>query len=267
MPDERAPEEERLQKVLARAGFGSRRAAEELIRAGRVAVSGRPARLGDRVRPGRDQVTVDRVPIPADPRLRYLALNKPAGVTTTMKDAHAARTLTSFLPQGPRVFAVGRLDRDTEGLLLLTNDGALAHRIQHPSGRVEKEYLVEVDGSISVDAVRRLRAGVDLDDGPGRPRPQGRGGRVRGPGGERIRGRSSVRVVMAEGRKRLVRRMFAQLGYPVRRLVRVRVGPVALGRLRPGEARPLDADEVMGLYRLTGLRRAAPGRASTRGRP
>jgi 23S rRNA pseudouridine2605 synthase len=259
MPDERAPEEERLQKVLARAGFGSRRAAEELIRAGRVAVGGRPARLGDRVRPGRDQVTVDRVPIPADPRLRYLALNKPAGVTTTMKDAHAARTLTSFLPQGPRVFAVGRLDRDTEGLLLLTNDGALAHRIQHPSGGVEKEYLVEVDGSISVDAVRRLRAGVDLDDGPARPV---RLGRV-----ERIRGRSSVRVVMAEGRKRLVRRMFAQLGYPVRRLVRVRVGPVALGRLRPGEARPLDADEVMGLYRLTGLRRAAPGRASTRGRP
>jgi 23S rRNA pseudouridine2605 synthase len=260
MPDEPRPaEEERLQKVLARAGLGSRRAAEDLIRAGRVAVGGRPASLGDRVRPGRDQVTVDGVPIPADPRLRYFALNKPAGVTTTMRDPHAARTLASFLPPGPRVFAVGRLDRDSEGLLLLTNDGALAYRIQHPSRGVEKEYLVEVDGSISADGVRRLRGGVDLEDGVARAI---RVGRV-----ERVRGRSSVGLVMSEGRKRVVRRMFAALGHPVRRLVRVRVGPIALGHLRPGEVRPLDPREVMELYRVTDLRRASPRRASTRGGP
>ncbi len=244
--------------MLARAGFGSRRAAEELIRDGRVTIKGREASLGDRVDPKRDQVAVDGVPIPADPTLRYFALNKPAGVTTTMRDAHATRTLAPYLPAGPRVFAVGRLDRDTEGLLLLTNDGELSHRIQHPSTGIEKEYLVEVEGSLSDGAVRRLQRGVQLADGPARA---ARAGPV-----QRVRGRSAVPVVMTEGRKRIVRRMFEALGHPVRRLVRVRVGPVRLERLGPGEVRPLEPAEVMALYRLTRLRRAKAGRGSTRAR-
>src|SRR5437763_5778978 len=154
---------ERLQKTLARAGFGSRRAAEELIRAGRVTVGGREASLGDRVDPRRQTVAVDGVPVAANPELRYFALNKPAGVTATMRDRHAERTIAPLLPRGPRVFAVGRLDRDTEGLLLLTNDGELSHPLQHPSYAVEKEYLVEAAGSITREAVRKLTQGVELE--------------------------------------------------------------------------------------------------------
>jgi 23S rRNA pseudouridine2605 synthase len=249
---------ERLQKTLARVGYGSRRAAEELIREGRVTVAGREATLGDRVDPARDQVAVDGVPIPVDPELRYLALNKPRGVTATMRDPHAERTIAALLPSGPRVFPVGRLDRESEGLLLLTNDGELAHRIQHPRHGIDKEYLVEVDGAFGGDALRRLRSGVELDDGVAHP---ARIGRVL-----RARGRASVPVVMVEGRKRVVRRMFAALGHPVRRLVRVRVGPVRLGGLGPGEIRPLEAREVQELYRVTGLGRARTGRGPRRQR-
>jgi 23S rRNA pseudouridine2605 synthase len=223
-----------------------------------VTIGGRVATLGDRIDPSRDQVAVDGIPIPVNPEVRYFVLNKPAGVTTTMKDAHAAKTLTPYLPPGPRVFAIGRLDRESEGLLLLTNDGELAHRIQHPSHGVEKEYLVEVEGSLPAEAVRRLKDGIDLDDGFARAL---RVGPV-----ERSRGRSAVAVVMIEGRKRVVRRMFAATGHPVRRLVRVRVGPIRLGGLGPGEVRPLDRDELTALFRLTGLPRAQPGRSSTGGR-
>ena len=137
---------ERLQRALARAGLGARRACEELITAGRVTVNGGVATLGDRIDPGRDEVRVDGDRIVVDPELRYLAFHKPKGVTTTMKDPHAERDLRRYLPSGPRVFPVGRLDRDTEGLLLLTNDGELAHRLAHPRHGVEKEYLAEVDG-------------------------------------------------------------------------------------------------------------------------
>ncbi len=241
---------ERLQRTLARVGFGSRRAAEDLIRRGRVTIGGREATLGDRVDAARDVIAVDGVPIPANPDLRYFALNKPRGVTTTLRDPHAARTIAPLLPPGPRVVPVGRLDRDSEGLLLLTNDGDLAYRLQHPRHGVEKEYLVEVEGRLSRDAVRRLSRGVDLEDGPARP---ARLGPVESAGA-----RSSVTVVMVEGRKREIRRMFAVVGFPVTRLVRVRVGPVRLGRLRPGEVRPLTAEEVMGAYRVTGLGRARP---------
>jgi pseudouridine synthase len=246
------PEVERLQKTLARAGFGSRRGVEGLIREGRVTVGGHEAVLGDRVDPMRDVVAIDGVPIPANPELRYFALNKPLGVTTTMRDPHAARTIAPLLPKGPRVFPVGRLDRDSEGLLLLTNDGTLSHRLQHPSFEVEKEYLVEVGGSVTRDALRRLTSGVQLDDGVARA--------VRIGPVQRGTGRSSIPMVMAEGRKREVRRMLTAVGYPPRRLVRVRIGPVRLGRIRPGEVRPLDPEEVMGLYRVTGMRRARPGR-------
>jgi pseudouridine synthase len=236
---------ERVQRALARAGFGSRRACEQLIAAGRVQVNGREATLGDRVDPARDEVRVDDRRVSVDPGLRYLALHKPRGVTTTMRDPHAERDLTRFLPKGPRVFPVGRLDRDTEGLLLLTNDGELAHRLTHPRYEVEKEYLAEVDGTPSNRQLARLRRGVDLDDG------LARAVQARTAGGSK--GRGAVRLVMLEGRKREVRRMLDAIGLPVRRLIRVRVGPVRLGRMRPGELRELEPEDVRALYRAAGL--------------
>ncbi len=240
---------ERLQRTLARAGYGSRRAAEGLIAAGRVTVDGRVAELGDRVDPSRAAVAVDGVPVPANPQLRYFAFNKPSGVTSTLSDRHAARSVAEFLPPGPRVFPVGRLDRESEGLLLLTNDGELANRLQHPRYGIEKEYLVEVDGALSRAAAGELRAGVRLEDGVAKA--------VRVGQVQRVAGRSSVMMVMAEGRKREVRRMLEALGYPVKRLIRVRQGPVRLGKLSPGKVRGLSATEVTELYRETGLERAA----------
>jgi 23S rRNA pseudouridine2605 synthase len=214
-------------------------------------VDGRIAELGDRVDALTARVTVDGVPIPAHPELRHFAFNKPAGVTSTLRDRHAERTLEEFLPRGPRVVPVGRLDRDTEGLLLLTNDGGLANRLQHPRYGVEKEYLVEVEGSISRKGVRRLLDGVLLEDGPARAL------RVhvvdRGPK------RSAISVVMGEGRKREVRRMLSAVGFPVRRLARVRFGPIRLGELRPGAVRALDPAEVGSLYRIARSSRAEPG--------
>jgi 23S rRNA pseudouridine2605 synthase len=226
----------------------SRRGAEDLIVAGRVRVNDRVAELGDRVDPKRDHITVDGLPIPADPELRYFALHKPTGVTTTLRDPHAERSLLELLPEGPRVVPVGRLDRESEGLLLLTNDGELAHRLQHPRFGVEKEYLVEVEGGIPKQVLGRLTRGVELEEGVARAV---RVGRV-----QRSRGRSSVAVVMAEGRKREVRRMLEAVGHPVTRLVRVRFGPVRLGRLPAGEHRPLSPEEITALYEATGLSRA-----------
>ncbi len=250
------PQGERLQRVLARAGLGSRRSVEVLISEGRVGVNGRVAELGNRVHPAVDRITIDGVPVPTDPGLRYFALNKPAGVTSTLRDPHAERTVAALLPPGePRLVPVGRLDRDSEGLLLLTNDGDLAHRLQHPGYGVEKEYLVEVEGEISRQAIGRLVRGVPLEDGPAHA--------LRAAWVERSRGRSALTVVMGEGRKREIRRMLAAVGHRVTRLVRVRIGPVRLDRLRPGEVRPLESEEVMGLYRVTALDRAkASGRPS-----
>ncbi len=244
------PAAERLQRTLARAGFGSRRSVEDLIRAGRVRVGDRVALLGDRADPSRDLISVDGVAVPTHPGLRYLVLNKPAGVTSTLSDPHAKRSLASFLPAGPRVFPVGRLDRDSEGLILLTNDGELAHRLQHPRYGVEKEYLVEVGGEVPKGLARTLVKGVDLEDGPARA--------VRATVLESSRRRSALLVVLAEGRKREIRRMLEVLGHPVTRLVRVRVGSVLDSRLPPGKARPLTAEEITGLYRITGLSVAAP---------
>jgi 23S rRNA pseudouridine2605 synthase len=249
---------ERVQRTLARAGFGSRRGVEDLIRAGRVQINDQVAVLGDKADPVRDRVSVDGVPVATHPGLRFFALNKPSGVTTTLRDVHAERSLASYLPAGPRVFPVGRLDRESEGLLLLTNDGDLAHRLQHPRYGVEKEYLVEVEGSLSRRAVSSLAAGVPLEDGMAAPI---RIGKV-----ERAGDRSSVRLVMAEGRKRVVRRMMEAVGFPVKRLVRVRVGPVRLGDMGPGRVRPLLPDEVAALYRQTGLDRARPRRADSKRR-
>ena len=236
---------ERLQRSLARAGFGSRRACEELIAAGRAQINGRQATLGDRVDPSSDEVRVDGAKVNIDPELRTFALHKPRDVTTTMRDPHAERDLTRFLPKGVHVFPVGRLDRDTEGLLLLTNDGALAHRLTHPRYAIEKEYLAEVDRPPSNRQLSRLRRGVELDDGIARAVD------ARSAGG--ARGRGGVRLVMVEGRKREVRRMLDAIGLPVRRLVRVRVGPIRLGRLRPGDVAELEPEDVRALYRVAGL--------------
>jgi pseudouridine synthase len=237
--------EERLQRALARAGVGSRRSSEELIEASRVTVNGRVASLGDRIDAERDEVRVDGELIPLNPTLRYFALHKPAGVMTTMRDPHTGSDLTAYLPRGLRVFPVGRLDRDTEGLLLVTNDGELTNRLLHPRYGVEKEYLAEVTGTPTDRRMARLVRGVHLEDGAARARSA----RVVARSG----GRAGVRLVMAEGRKREVRRMLEAVGLPVRRLVRLRFGPVKLGRLRQGELRELDADEVGALYRAAGM--------------
>jgi 23S rRNA pseudouridine2605 synthase len=234
------PESERLQKALARAGLGSRRVCEDLIRAGRVTVNGRVATLGDRVR-STDRVEVDGTIVPLHSDLRYYLLNKPAGVVTTARDPQRRRDVSAFYPPGPRVFPVGRLDRETEGLLLLTNDGELANRLTHPRYGAEREYLAEVEGSASDRVIARLMRGVELEDGLARARSASRVAVARG--------RHAVSVVMAEGRKREVRRMLAAVGLTVRRLVRVRIGPVQLGRLKPGDVRSLTPSEVRALYR------------------
>ena len=221
--------------------MGSRRASEDLIRAGRVTVNGESASLGARIDPARDRVEVDGDRVPLDPDLRYYVLHKPRGVVTTARDPGRRRDVTEFFPPGPRLFPVGRLDRDTEGVLLLTNDGELANRVMHPRYGVEKEYLAEVEGSPGRRHAARLVRGVALEDGWARARSARP---VAGPGG-----RGAMRVVMAEGRKREVRRMLEAVGLPVRRLVRVRIGPVRLGRLRPGEVRELEPDEVRELWR------------------
>ena len=234
---------ERLQRLLARAGFGSRRASEQLIVEGRVTVNGTVATLGDRADPAEDEVRVDGLPVNLDPNVRYYALHKPVGVVTTMRDPQGREDVRGYLPrEGPRVFPVGRLDRDTEGLLLLTNDGELANALTHPRFGVEKEYLAEVEGVPTAKHVGRLRRGVDLEDGHARAK----GARVAG----RARERGAIRVVMTEGRKREVRRLLAAVGLPVVRLVRVRVGPVLLGDLPPGERRELTHDEVVALRRV-----------------
>jgi 23S rRNA pseudouridine2605 synthase len=221
------PTGERLQKVLAATGWGSRRACEELIAAGRVTVNGEVAVLGRRVDVDHDRVEVDGAPIGVRPGLVYYLLNKPAGVVTTSRDTHGRPTVVELVPSEPRVFSVGRLDADSEGLLLMTNDGELANRVAHPSGGVDKEYLVEVDGRPSAGALHRLRAGVELDDGVTAPavvsQPQ--------PG--------VLRITIHEGRNRQVRRMCDAVGHPVRRLVRTRIGPLVDRRLAPGAWREL----------------------------
>jgi 23S rRNA pseudouridine2605 synthase len=226
---------ERLQKVLARAGFGSRRACELLIEDNRVTVNGEPAELGQRVDVERDRVAVDGIPVSTRAGLVYYLLNKPSGVVTTAHDPEGRPTVIDLVPLEPRVFPVGRLDADTEGLLLLTNDGDLTHHLTHPSFGVEKQYLVHVEGDPSPAALRRLREGVELDDGITAP---ARTARV---------GRGTIKLTIHEGRNRQVRRMCAAVGHPVVRLVRTRVGPIAERGLKPGEWRPLTQAEVRAL--------------------
>jgi 23S rRNA pseudouridine2605 synthase len=226
---------ERLQKVLARAGVASRRAVEELIAAGRVVVNGEVARLGQRVDAEHDRIEIDGALVGVRHGLVHYLVNKPAGVVTTAADPHGRPTAVGLVPAEPRVFPVGRLDADTEGLLLLTNDGDLTHRLTHPSFGVEKEYLAEVAGRPSRAAVRTLREGVDLDDGRTAPAKVA------------LVEPSVLRITIHEGRNRQVRRMCEAVGHPVQRLVRTRIGPLTDRRLPPGSWRELTTAEVRAL--------------------
>lgn len=227
----------RLQKVLAQAGLGSRRVCEELIADGRVTIDGTEALLGDRVDPETSVVEVDGVRIGIRPDLVHYLLNKPPGVVTTADDPQGRPIVVDLVPHEPRVFPVGRLDMDTEGLLLLTNDGDLTHRLTHPSYGVEKEYLAEVEGRPGRGVLRTLREGVELEDGPTAPATVG----VVAP--------SLLRIVIHEGRNRQVRRMCEAVGHPVVRLVRTRIGPLTDPQLAPGSWRSLTVAEVRELER------------------
>jgi 23S rRNA pseudouridine2605 synthase len=238
--NEQEPGGDRLQKVLAQAGLGSRRACEVLIDEGRVEVNGEVARLGRRVDPEHDRVSVDGVTIPVRPGLVYYLLNKPAKVVTTASDPEGRPTVVDLVPAEPRVFPVGRLDWDTEGLLLLTNDGDLAHGLTHPSRGVPKTYLAEVSGVPSRGALRQLREGVELDDGRTAP-AKARLAQTTPTG-------SALEIVIHEGRNRQVRRMCEAIGHPVRRLVRTRFGPLHGNRLAPGQWRALTQAEIRALY-------------------
>lgn len=231
----------RIQKAISAAGLMSRRAAEDLIRAGRVRVGGRVAVLGDRCDPDTDVVTVDGQRIPIAPgRVTYL-VSKPTGVISTASDPGGRRTVIDLVPSEPRVWPVGRLDADSEGLILVSNDGDLTNHVTHPSSGVNKTYLAEVDGSPGRHAVRRLTEGVMLEDGPA-VAVSARRVDVSG-------GRALVEIVMGEGRNREVRRMFDEIGHPVRRLVRTAIGPLADRDIKPGTWRVLLPDEVAALYR------------------
>lgn len=227
----RLPAGERLQKVLAAIGWGSRRVCEELIAEGRVTVNGEVAELGRRVDADNDKIAVDGVLVGVKPGLVYYLLNKPTGVVTTAKDTHDRPTVVELVPAEPRVFPVGRLDIDTEGLLLLTNDGDLAHRIAHPSHGIDKEYLAHVRGRVSPGELRRLRDGVELDDG------------VTAPAEVSQPSPGVLRITIHEGRNRQVRRMCEAVGHPVLRLVRTRIGPLSDRSLRPGDWRELSPGE------------------------
>jgi len=218
---------------------------EELVRAGRVSIAGEVVQdLGRRVDPVSDRVEVDGSRVVLDERRRYWLLNKPAGVVSTAADPEGRPTVVEMVPEQPRVFPMGRLDRDTEGLLLLTNDGPLAYRLTHARYGIEKKYLAEVE-RLPADAPARLRTGVELEDGFAKPT------RVRvvaGSGRRRM-----VEVVLVEGRNREVRRLLEAVGAPVRRLVRTAVGPIRLTGLAPGEYRPLRSEEIRRLYKAAGL--------------
>lgn len=241
------PEGVRLQKVLAGAGVGSRRACEELIAAGRVQVDGVTVRqLGVRVDPRTAVVHVDGLRVQFDQDLVTLALNKPLGVHSTMSDEQGRPDLSTFVADRPeRLFHVGRLDADTQGLLLLTNDGELAHRLMHPSHEVPKTYVATVDGLVRRGLARTLTAGVELADGTARA-DQFKVLQTTG-------GSSLVEITLHEGRKHIVRRLLAEVGHPVTRLTRTRMGPVRLGTLKPGRTRVIQGSELGRLMAAVGL--------------
>ena len=237
----------RLQKVLAAAGIASRRASEVLISEGRVEVNSEVVlEQGRRVDPEHDVIRVDGSRIPPPRRHRYLALNKPRGVVATMSDPEGRRTVADLiaLHSTERLFHVGRLDTDTEGLLILTNDGDFAQRLAHPSFQVPKTYIAEVNGAVGEQSLRRLRRGISLEDGPVQPTSV----KIVSAAGDK----TLLKITIQEGRNRIVRRTMEAVGHPVRRLSRIGIGPVRLGNLKVGEYRDLTGEELGGLLDLTG---------------
>jgi 23S rRNA pseudouridine2605 synthase len=263
---------ERLQKVLAASGVASRRASETLIAAGRVTVDGKVATLGSQVDPAKAIIAVDGRVIGAASAAEYLLLHKPAGVTSTVRDRHASKTVldllpTALVPEGARLYPVGRLDRDSEGLLILTNDGAWADKVLHPRHGVEREYAVGLRFPLSADQVAAMQAGIQLDEGLAtvtglrattETETRRLEARLAAPHTEL----TWYRAIIAQGWKRQLRRMFGAVGAPIARLVRVRIGPVRLDDLASGRARRLRAPEIRGLAAGAGTSRAG---ASTGG--
>jgi 23S rRNA pseudouridine2605 synthase len=241
------PEPERLQKVLAAAGVGSRRACEVLIAQGRVSVNGETVRVqGTRVDPTAAVIHVDGLRIVLDDKLVYLAFNKPRGVLSAMSDDRGRPTIADYVSErNERVFHVGRLDADSEGLLLLTNDGELAHRLSHPSYGVLKTYLAEVPGPLKTGVKKQLMTGIELEDGLAKVDKF----RVV----DHLPGKILVEVAIHEGRKHIVRRLLEEVGHPVSRLVRTSMGPVQLGSMRAGAVRRLSAPEIGELHKAVGL--------------
>lgn len=247
---------ERVQKVLAGTGFASRREIDRLIQQGRVVIDGRPARPGDRLH-GDEKVLVDGRPVrlpAAENRSGHavLAYHKPVGQISSRRDPERRQTVFDALPRPPRGrwIAVGRLDINTSGLLLFTTDGDLAHHLMHPSSEIEREYAVRVRGELSEGQLQKLQDGVELDDGPAsfvRIEPRGAG-----------KTNSWYHVVLGEGRNREVRRMFEAVSATVSRLIRIRYGPIELGRMQRGERRRLDPSEARALYTVAGLERERP---------
>jgi len=238
--------EERIQKVLARVGVGSRRAVEKMIESGRIAVNGKTATLGDKIDADKDQVELDGSLVPLAENLVHYLLNKPAGVVATAADPEGRPTVVDLVDPGQRVWPVGRLDLDSEGAIIVTNDGDLALRLTHPRYEVPKTYLAEVDGSLSSSALTSLRKGVQLEDGPTAPTDA----RIL----DRAGGHTLIEMTIAEGRNRQVRRMCEAVGHPCVRLVRTAIGPLQLGRLKPGQWRRLSPVEVRSLYAASGDR-------------
>lgn len=237
-----ASERVRLHKAIAAAGISSRRQAEALIRSGRVSVNGHVVReMGVQVDPGHDEIRVNGQILQAAQKHTYLMLHKPGHVVTTVSDPEGRQTVMDFIPRERRLFPVGRLDFDSEGLVLLTDDGALANRLMHPRYEHEREYIVLAKGRVANEAIDRLRAGVDLDEGRTAP--------ARVQLIEHVTGDTRLRIVLREGRKRQIRQMLKKVGHPVRRLVRVRIGSLLLGDLPVGQWRTLTPHEVRQLKR------------------
>lgn len=230
----------RLQKLIAHSGITSRRGAEEMIKAGRVTVDGAPAHLGQKVVRESVRVEVDGVPLPIRPDLVYYLVNKPVGVVSTASDPQGRATVVDMVPPDPHVYPVGRLDADSEGLMLLTNDGDLTNLITHPSHGVSKTYSVLISGAPTAAQVRELVTGVQLEDGPAAA--------ISARLLDSSRGRALLEVTMGEGRKREVRRMCDAIGFPVVQLFRTAIGPLTDPGLKSGETRMLTMDEVRSLY-------------------
>ncbi|HET6481009.1 MAG TPA: pseudouridine synthase [Actinoplanes sp.] len=237
---------ERLQKVLAAAGVGSRRACEDLIFRRRVTVNGKVAKLGDKVDPTTAEILVDGQRVITNTKLVYLAMNKPRGVVSSLDDEKGRTELADFLGQfSQRLHHVGRLDADSEGLLLITNDGELTNKLTHPRYEIQKTYLVEViNGPLPRNVGRRLLSGVELEDGPAKADAF----KLVGALGKT----AQIELVLHEGRKHIVRRMLEEVGHPVTRLIRTAVGPVRLGDLRPGGFRHLSPAEIATLFKTAG---------------